>query len=134
MSDQIVLTSEEQIKINVISSLLKKEIKTNQAAKMLRLSTRQVRRLKVKMRKGGVKAIVHGLKNKRSNRRTNSSIINQATKIINSVYSDFKPSFACEKLHECHQIYLSHETVRQLMIRENLWKPRHQKKTSEYRS
>jgi hypothetical protein len=63
----IIHTSEEQYKLDVITKILKKEIKRGMAAKLLGISSRQIRRLKNKVKKEGMSAIVHKLKGKRSN-------------------------------------------------------------------
>ena len=42
-------------------------------------------------------------------------------------YADFGPTFAHQKLTEDHQLDLSVETVRHLMIQEGLWHPKHAK-------
>lgn len=127
-------TSEEQYKFDVITKVLKKEIKPGMAAKLLGISSRQVRRLKNKVKKEGINAIVHKLKGKCSNHSINSSIKEKALNFIRQTYSDFKPTFATEKLEECHQIKISYGTTRLWMIKEGLWKTHKQKKTGEYRS
>lgn len=49
-------TSKEQYKFDVITKVLKKEIKPGLAAKLLSISPRQVRRLKISVREHGVSA------------------------------------------------------------------------------
>ncbi|GAL58184.1 hypothetical protein EV102420_09_02170 [Pseudescherichia vulneris NBRC 102420] len=39
-------------------------------------------------------------------------------------YADFRPTLACEKLAELHDVYLSKEIVRSLMLKAGLWSPR----------
>ena len=48
--------------------------------------------------------------------------------IINENYYDFGPTLACEKLLENHNIKMSVETIRKLMIQEGIWKSRKHKK------
>jgi len=47
-------------------------------------------------------------------------------------YPDFGSTFAREKLYELHQIDVSIETVRQLQIKLELWKPKHRKATRAF--
>lgn len=130
----IIHTSEEQYKLDIITKILKKEVKPGMAAKLLGISTRQIRRLKNKVKENGTSAVVHKLKGKRSNHRIDPSIKEKTLVVLNKTYSDFKPTFATEKLAENHNIRISYGTTRLWMIEEGLWKSRKQKKTGEYRS
>lgn len=130
----IIHISEEQYKFDVITKILKKEIKPGMAAKLLGISTRQVRRLKNNVRQDGISAVIHKLKGKRSNHRIDPSIKEKALAVLNKTYADFKPTFATEKLEECHDIKISYGTTRLWMIEKGLWKSRKQKKTGGYRS
>lgn len=130
----IIHTSEEQYKFDVITKILKKEMKSGMAAKLLGISTRQIRRLKNNVRENGISAVIHKLKGKRSNHRIDPSIKEKALVVLNKTYPDFKPTFATEKLAENHNIRISYGTTRLWMIEEGLWKFRKQKKTGEYRS
>jgi len=68
------------------------------------------------------------------NRRVNPEIIEKAKYWLQKRYSDFKPTFAMEKLEENHEIKLSKEKVRQIMTELGLWQPKSRKKNKEYRS
>jgi len=127
------LTSEEQYKYDVISQVINHEIKPGLAAKLLGISTRQVRRLRVAVVDGGSQAVTHGLKGKTGNHRIADTVHQKAISTIKDIYSDFKPTFATEKLAEKHGIYVSPETTRLWMAKEGLWKVRRQKQTT-YRS
>lgn len=129
-----IRTSEEQYKFDVITKILKKEIKPGMAAKLLGLSARQIRRLRNKVKKEGMPAVVHKLKGKCSNYRIDPLAKERILTVLRKTYSDFKPTFATEKLEEHHNIRISYGTTRLWMIEEGLWKTRKQKKTGEYRS
>lgn len=128
-----VHTSEEQYKFDVITKVLKKEIKPGLAAKLLGVSPRQIRRLKNEVKQYGASALVHKLKGKESNHHIDRAVKQKALAAIKDIYSDFKPTFATEKLAENHSIHISHETTRLWMIKQGLWKSRKQKQ-SAYRS
>jgi len=129
----IHLTQREEEKMTVITDCLSGKITKAQAAIMLGISTRQVKRLKSKVRENGEEAVIHQLKGKQSNHRIEDGIKEQALKVIQTTYPDFKPTFATEKLEENHAIHISRETIRRWMTKEKLWKPRKQK-THTYRS
>jgi hypothetical protein len=52
----------------------------------------------------------------------------EAVKLLRSRYGDFGPTLANEKLAAVHELTLSVETVRKLMVEEGLWKPKAAKK------
>jgi len=122
-------SSEEQYKLDVITKVLKKEIKPGLASKLLGVSSRQIRRLKNAVREYGASAFIHKLKGKQGNHHIDPLIKKKALTVIKETYSDFKPTFATEKLEENHSIHVSHETTRLWMMQEGLWKSRKQKKS-----
>lgn len=125
MSQQ--LTHQEQEKFTVINDCLKGTITKAQAARMLGVSTRQIKRLKNKVRENGTTGVIHRLKGKQSNHHINEEIKGKVLAAITEKYSDFKPTFATEKLAENHGIHISRETTRCWMTQEGLWKIRKQK-------
>lgn len=127
-----IFTSEEQDKFTIITDTLKGRITNDQAAKILHISSRQVKRLKKNVRLHGAQAVVHRLKGRQSNNHIEESIKVKAVNLIHEKYTDFKPGFAKEKLEEHHHILVSPETVRGWMIKENLWKPHKQRKAGAY--
>lgn len=134
MTRQIIsMTSKEFSRYEVVSKLLNGQINGTEASKQIHLSIRQVKRLKAKAKQGGAKSLIHGNRGKSSNRQIDQTIIAQAKIFLNKYYSDFKPTFAGEKLAERHNIKLGREKIRQLMIAEKLWQPKSKKTNKEYR-
>lgn len=127
------ITPAEQEKAAILASAIAGKITNSHAAKQLRLSIRQVQRAKAAIRTDGIASVVHGLKGKSSNHRISEAIKKRSLDVIKEKYSDFKPSFATEKLAENHNIAISYGTTRLWMIEEKLWKPRKQKQIT-YRS
>lgn len=125
-----VLTPEEQYKYDVISKVINCEIKPGAAAKLLGISTRQIRRLRTVVIDGGSQAVIHRLKGKSGNHQIGDTVKQEVLGIIKKNYYDFKPSFTTEKLEEKHAIVISRETTRLWMAEAGLWKPRHQKQST----
>lgn len=128
-----MLTQQEQVKFTVINQALKGKITNGKAAVILGISSRQVKRLKKKVRQEGETGAVHGLKGEISNHHLDSSLKQEALIHIREEYTGFKPLFASEKLEERYGIKLNPQTIRRWMIKEGLWKERKQKKVN-YRS
>ena len=126
-------TSEEQYKLSVINKALTHEITNDYAAKLLHLSSRQIKRLKKAVLLHGPQAVVHKLKGKTSNHSLPEKQKSFILTLVKEHYRDFKPRFASEKLQECHNIAINPQTLRRWMTQAGLWKVRRRKKIS-YRS
>lgn len=132
--EMITMTSKELSRYETIKRLIEGMINGTQASKQLRLTIRQVKRLKASVKLNGAKGLIHGNRGKPGNRKLSEKIINKAKQYLKKYYHDFKPTFASEKLQERHGIKLGREKVRQIMIDEKLWKPKSKMETRKYRS
>ena len=59
--------------------------------------------------------------------RLEAGVVQQALDLLKEKYADFGPTLAHEKLVEVHQLVISRESVRKIMIEEKLWKARRAK-------
>jgi len=132
MHQPIPLTMRELSRYAILQQLLAKKINGTEAAQQLRLTTRQVRRLKRKVERHGPRGLAHASRGKRSNRRLSEKTVKSVLKILKARYADFKPTFACEKLAANHEITLSPESIRQIMIQGGLWHAKSRKMKSVY--
>jgi Helix-turn-helix domain len=124
--DRIAMSQRERDVLKVVQSVVDGKRSQAEAARLLRLSSRQVRRLQRKLKKRGDAALVHGLRGKPSNRRCDAAL---RTKVLNAYrrrYSDFGPTFASEKLAE-ENLVVSPETLRCWLLAEGLWQRRRQR-------
>src|SRR6266568_504473 len=127
------LTAREQERAAILTAAIEGKITNSHAAKQLQLSVRQVQRAKAALWKKGEDSVIHGLKGKTGNHHISETVKEKTLSVIKEKYTDFKPSFATEKLAENHKIHISYGTTRLWMIEKGLWKPRRQKQ-STYRS
>jgi len=116
----ITLSQEEITKYQVIKDSLDRKISNNQAATLLGLSTRQIIRLKSKVRGADLRGIVHGNRG-----RTPKIAVAKETKemILNlylNTYNGFNVSHFGEFLKEAHGIDVSRETLRNLLLNSHL--------------
>ena len=118
----IVMNNKELDQINIFDNLKVKRLKQTEAAKMLNISTRQVKRKLKEYRKKGAASLVHGNRGKASNRSVDRKEANLAVQLVKINYSDFGPTFAAEKLLENHNLQIDHETLRRLMIKNGIWR------------
>ncbi|MDP1709675.1 MAG: ISNCY family transposase, partial [Candidatus Komeilibacteria bacterium] len=117
--------SQKEIKrYHVIKKLLNREFNGSAAAVILKLSVRHIRRLKNKVRQAGAKGLTHGSRGRASNRKIPDQIRDKIIKLLQEKYYDFGPGLVAEKLAKNHGINHDPKTIRQIMIGEELWRPR----------
>jgi len=122
--DIIQMSRKEIERLGVVQEVLNRRTRQKEAARMLSLSTRQVRRIIRKVRIHGEVAVVHGNRGKPSPRRFPEEFKQKVMRIVKKKYYDFGPSFAAEKLETAEKLPVNRETVRGWMIENHLWIPR----------
>ena len=126
--EHIIMNQGDVKRYEIIQKTIKKELKTSEASEILNLTERQIRRLKSKVRKYGIKGLIHANRGKPSSRKVPDKETDRIIKIIKEKYWDFGPTFATEKLEENHRIKRDPKTIRNIMIKEGLWQPKRKKK------
>jgi transposase len=99
-------------------------ITQQEASRRLGITPRQVRRLSKRFKEAGLSGLMSRKRGKPSNRKLPEGIRNQIIGLIGTHYSDFGPTLVCEKLNERHDLHLSIEGTRQLMMSAGYWKPK----------
>lgn len=129
------MSQKELDRHDCIKRCIQKRITEGVAATLLRLSVRQVQRLKRAIRTRGPAGLIHGNRGKPSNRRMPKK---ERARIVvflrQKVCQGFTPTFAAEKLEERCRIRRDQKTIRAVMIDENLWEPRERTNRSVHRS
>lgn len=128
MDTYITMSQKEVKKYDIIKKLINKELNGSEAARLLDLTTRHVRRLKKKVKENGIKALIHGSRGEPGNRGIPDKEKQKIIKLLRKHYYDFGPTLASEKLDELHGIKRDKGTIRSIMIAEELWKPKAKKK------
>ncbi len=123
--DQLItMTPKEARRYEVIKDLLSKKIDGSEAAKQLHLSLRQTKRVKAAVNRLGIKGAIHGNRGQKGHRQIDEGTMKKVKACLKETYHDFNPLLAQEHLRDDCKILLSKETVRQIMIKEKLWRPR----------
>ena len=120
-------TLDEVNRLKIIQDVVDRRLTTQMAAQRLGISDRQCRRLLSRYRESGPLGMANRRRGKPSNNHLPDGLARYALSIIRERYTDFGPTLACEKLAELHDVYLSKETVRSLMVKAGLWVPRKQR-------
>jgi transposase len=116
------MTKQEMHRVEVLIKVSHKKLKQVQAAIELGLSLRQVRRLYRQYKACGIAALASLKRGKPSNNKLTQAIRSRVAEIVtNPLYTGFGPTLMTEKLEELHHIKISRESVRQLMIQNEVW-------------
>ena len=124
MDELLTMSKKELTRLEVMKRLEEKRMRQKEAAEILGVSTRHIRRLLHSFREHKEKGLISKRRGKPSNNRLKAETKQEAIDLLHSRYHDFGPTLASEKLTEIHDLTLSVESVRQIMIAEELWKPR----------
>ena len=128
MDTNLIMSLPEVKKYDIIKKVLNRELNGTEAAKLLNLTPRQIRRLKVAVNRDGIKRLIHGNRGKPGNHALPDKERQKIAELIKRKYSDFGPTLATEKLSELDKINRSCGAVRSIMIKEEIWKPKRKKK------
>jgi transposase len=120
------MSSHELERVEVIGRVKSGELKLIDAAVILELSYRQVKRLWQRYREAGGQGLKHGNAGRPSNRRKPLKLRRRVLHLIRKKYSGseeerFGPTLAAEHLADEDGIVLDHDTVRRWMLEEGLW-------------
>jgi transposase len=129
MDKLLTMSNKEITRLEAMQRIKDKRLTQKEAARMLGISIRQVKRLYRAYRKEGAKGLVSQRRGRASNNRLDAGVMQQTLDLIKEKYEDFGPTLVHEKLTEVHGMKLSRESVRKLMITEDLWKPKRAKKS-----
>lgn len=128
----ISMSQKELNKYEVVKRSIKKDITVQKASELLRLTERQIYNLRLAVKSRGAEGLMHGSRGKPSNRRMPEAERRQIVELLHGRYVDFNPTHASEKLKEAHCIDRDPKTIRQIMIKEGMWRLKKQK-GAEYR-
>jgi transposase len=123
--DKLLKMSTKEIsRLEVIQRLEGKQLKQSEAAQMLDIGVRQVKRLLCAYRSDGASGLVSKRRGQASPNQLDQKVKRKVLDLLSGKYRGFGPTLACEKLVEVEGLKISDESVRRLMMVEGLWKAR----------
>ena len=126
--DIIMVRQKELKRLHVIHKVIEGSLTEKEAARLLSLSERQVRRIVKRIGEEGDRGIVHKSRGRPSNRRLPSTLKERIIRLYRTTYPGFGPTLFTEKLTEAEDITISDETVRTWLTDEGEWKKRRLRK------
>jgi transposase len=132
------MSMRELSRVQVLGRVKAGTLALTEAAVVMGVSYRQAKRLWRRFRRGGARALRHGLAGRRSNRGTADAVRRRALRLIREKYSGdaatrFGPTLAAEHLATEDGLTVDHETVRRWMLAEGLWSRQRRRKPHRQR-
>lgn len=121
--NRVEMSQRERDVLKVMQGVLDGNRTQVEAARLLKRSVRQVRRIQHKLQASGDAALVHGLRGKPSNHCHTPDLRQKVLKAYRARYPDFGPTLACEKLAD-EGLQVGVETLRRWLLAEGLWERR----------
>jgi transposase len=125
-TERIALSQRERERLKVLQEVKQQHLTQVEAARRLKLSDRQVRRLLVRMGEQGDQKMAHRLRGRPSNCKLAVAFEQKILARVRQRYADFGPTLASEHLAQVG-LRVSRETLRKWMIQGALWRPRSQR-------
>ena len=127
--DIIMLRQEELKRLHIIQKVLEGVLKQIEAAEVLSLSDRQIRRLIKRVRIEGDSGVGHKSRGRASNRKISVRIRDKVIELYRKKLKGFGPTLASEKVFEMEGIQISDETLRLWLIEEGEWQKQRKGRT-----
>lgn len=127
----IPMSPKEVKKLDIVHALRAHRLTQREAAERLGVTNRAVRTWLRLYESEGARGFVHGNRGKRSPRKMPAPERARIVALLRSEFPDFGPTFASEKLAELYGIRRDPKTLWTLMVKEQLWLPRKQRRGSQ---
>ena len=111
----LIVSQRDLHRMHVIRLTLEGRESVGRGAELLGLSTRQVKRLRKKMREGGAQGLLHGNRGKRPRNTTAKEVVSKVLGLAKGRYEGLNDTHLTEKLKEKEGGKVSRSTVRRIL-------------------
>lgn len=122
--ENVTLTPKEQTRVRVLNEVNEGAMTAGEAAGMLRISIRQVRRLLAGYRTDGVAALAHGNRGHQPAHTLDAAVRERVVELARTTYVGCNQHHLTDLLAEREDIHLSRSTVRRLLLGAGIQPPR----------
>ena len=119
--DIITMRQRDLKRLHVIRKVVEGSLTQKQAAEVVSLSERQIRRIIRRIEAEGDKGMQHRSRGRQSNRKLPKKLTEKVVRLYQEKYQGFGPTLAAEKLLELEGIAVSKETLRTWLIEAGQW-------------
>src|SRR5215470_1964257 len=124
--ETFTMSRKEVPRAGLVQAALEGKITTAEGARALRISGRQFKRLKARLKAEGLRGLLHRGRGRASARRLAPAVREQIVTLMTTTYAGFNDAHLTEKLHEQHALPVSRATVRRVRIA--LGRPAHRRR------
>jgi transposase len=107
---EVIFTMKDARRFSVMEALQRRSMNNREAAMVLNLSVRQIKRIKKKVKKDGLDGVIHGNTNRPSARAF--AFKNQVIEMVKTKYYDYNFTHLSEELQDKENISVNRETLR----------------------
>jgi len=138
MREEVTLNKKEQRRLMVLNKIERREIGIAEAAQLLSLSARHVKRLRAGYYQGGAETLAHGNRGRKPLHAVSDDIRRKIVDLAQGDYAGFNQQHYAELLAEREGISVSRSTVRRILSGVGIHSPRkrrppkHRKRRERY--
>ena len=122
VQERLEMSQRERDRLVVIRSVNDGKRSQVEAARLLGLSTRQLRRLQRRVSREKDSGVIHKLRGRPSNNACEKALKKKVLSLYREAYGgDYGPTLFSEKLSEQHEVHLCPETLRHWLLGAGLW-------------
>lgn len=138
MREEVILNKKEQRRLMVLNKVERREMRIAEAAQLLSLSVRHVKRLRAGYYQGGAEALAHGNRGRKPVHAVGDDIRHKIVDLVQGEYAGFNQQHYTELLAEREGISVSRSTVRRILWGVGIHSPRkrrppkHRKRRERY--
>jgi len=123
MQEMLTLNRKEQRRLQLVNWVEGGVMEMGEAAGMMELSVRQVRRLRAAYRQKGAAVLVHGNRGRRPSNAIAGEVAERVVRLARERYRGVNQQHLTELLEEEQEIRLSRSTVRRMLLRAGIRSP-----------
>ena len=120
----VTLNQREQARLQALNNVLEFQLPRAQAAEILGISERQLRRVLAVYRRDGAASLVHGNRGRKPRHSVTGEVAAAVVNLASEKYAGFNHSHLSEVLAQREGIHLSRQTVSRLLNRSGLFSAR----------
>jgi hypothetical protein len=112
--ETFTMSRKEVPRAGLVKAALAGKITNQEGARALRLTVRQFKRLKARVRRQGLRGLVHRRRGQPSLRRLPAALRTQIVTLMTTTYAGFNDVHLTEMLQQLHALPVSRATVRRI--------------------
>src|SRR4030042_5042410 len=124
MKEMVTLNKKEQKRLMVLNQVEKGKMVGKEAAEVLGLSLRHVRRILAAYRKEGAAALAHGNRGRKPHNALDDELKKRVLELAQSIYAGCNTQHFAELLADREGLAVSRSAVRLILLRAGLRSPR----------